>query len=88
MEEGEPLLQKVMIDGQIIQPLPSLPEIRDRFQIEFGRLGDHYKLIRDPAVFPVQISPDLQALKKLFESRLAVPGPELAGPPPRDLGES
>ncbi len=88
MEGGEPLLQKVMIDGQIIQPLPSLPEIRERFQTEFGRLGDHYKLIRDPAVFPVQISSDLQALKEHFEDRLVAPEPGLAGPPPRDLGES
>jgi nicotinate phosphoribosyltransferase len=66
--EGEMLLQNVMLNGHIIRPLTSLREIRERFLTEFSQLGDKYKAIRNPDIYPVQLSPGLQTLKNKVEA--------------------
>jgi nicotinate phosphoribosyltransferase len=64
MGGGKPLLKTVMTGGCITGALPSLQEMRERFQDEFSRLDEKYKAIRDPEIYPVQISPELQLLKE------------------------
>jgi nicotinate phosphoribosyltransferase len=71
VEGGKPLLESVMAGGRIEKPLASLQEIRDRFQEEFGRLGEKYKAIRNAEVYTVQLSPGLQTLKKRLEDQLS-----------------
>lgn len=88
VEGGEPLLQMVMTDGQIVRPLPSLSEIRELFQEEFSQLNDNYKAIRDPDNYPVQLSLGLQDLKERLERGLATREPEPGRPGLKELGES
>ena len=59
---GEPLLRKVMENGKPLGAYPTLNEIRARFAEEFSRLDDSFKAIRDPAVYPVELSPGLKQL--------------------------
>jgi nicotinate phosphoribosyltransferase len=64
-EGGQPLLEKFMNKGKIIQSLPSLPEIRERFLDEFARLASQYKEISShPPRFPVEYSRALQQLQQ------------------------
>ena len=63
-QEAEPLLGRVMEGGRIIQPLPSLKEIRQRFQEEFSKLPDPYKALREPPSYPVRLSPGLLQLQE------------------------
>jgi nicotinate phosphoribosyltransferase len=68
--EGEPLLKTVMANGCIVAPLPSLPEIRDRFKKEFNQLEIKYKSISNPDIYPVQLSRGLQELSHQLENHL------------------
>jgi nicotinate phosphoribosyltransferase len=68
---AEPLLDKVMENGKIGRGLPTLTAIRSRFLEEFGRLDDRYKAIRNPATYPVELSPKLAALKTETEKHVA-----------------
>jgi nicotinate phosphoribosyltransferase len=62
--EAEPLLTMVMEGGRIIQPLPSLDDLRQRFQEELFRLPDRYKVLREPPSYPVRLSPGLLRLQE------------------------
>jgi nicotinate phosphoribosyltransferase len=86
-EGGEPLLERVMADGQILCRLPRLIEIRERFLEEFDRLPDGYKAIRDPDTYPVEVSAKLQSLTEELRHQVAA---EELEPVRRDreLGES
>jgi nicotinate phosphoribosyltransferase len=61
---GEPLLQKLMETGKTQGAYPSLKEIRERFRAEFETLDKKVKAIRDPAFYPVEISPRLRRLNE------------------------
>ena len=61
--EGEPLLTKVMERGRILPGSPTLEEVRQRFQDEFARLPDRYKVLRDGPAYPVHLSPGLHHLQ-------------------------
>jgi nicotinate phosphoribosyltransferase len=63
MPAGAPLLQPVMVNGRIIQPLPTLAESRDFFQSQFARLPAVYKHLQAPAIYPVSLSPGLKELQ-------------------------
>ncbi len=60
---GTPLLQPVMAGGRLTRPLPTLPESRDYFQAQYARLPDAYKVLQDPATYPVSLSPGLKDLQ-------------------------
>lgn len=87
VDDGEPLLERVMAEGRILFNTPALAEIRDRFLEEFARLDDSYKAVSDPLTYPVEVSDRLQSL--LEELRSQVTAKELE-PVRRDreLGES
>ncbi|HWP57542.1 MAG TPA: nicotinate phosphoribosyltransferase [Candidatus Acidoferrales bacterium] len=68
---AEPLLKRVMEGGKIVQPLPSLNEIREGFLAEFARLDPRIKAIHDPALYPVELTPELRELRQRVERQLA-----------------
>ncbi len=67
----EPLLKKVMENGRIREPCPSLEEIRENFFREFSRLDEAVKSIERPQNYPVEFSPRLQELKAECERHVA-----------------
>ena len=71
---ADPLLQKVMASGEVAVRCPTLEEIRDNFMGEFKRLPDPIKAIRNPASYPVEISPQLTKLREEVGRQLG--GPE------------
>jgi nicotinate phosphoribosyltransferase len=60
---GEPLLQEVMSSGRRVYEPESLNTIRSRCQEELNRLEHAFKALEDPAVYPVELSRDLQELQ-------------------------
>jgi nicotinate phosphoribosyltransferase len=58
-ERVTPLLEKIMENGRLLHPLPSLDDSRTLFRSEFARLPDVYKALQAPAVYPVRLSPTL-----------------------------
>jgi nicotinate phosphoribosyltransferase len=60
---GDPLLEKVMEDGKVLRPHPTLEGIRNRFELNFSRLDDQYKSIHGAAVYPVRLSNRLKQLQ-------------------------
>ena len=71
---ADPLLHKVMASGKVAVRYPTLEEIRDNFMGEFKRLSDPIKAIRNPASYPVEISPQLTKLREEVGRQLG--GPE------------
>ena len=71
---ADPLLQKVMASGEVAVRCPTLEEIKDNFMGEFKRLADPIKAIRNPASYPVEISPQLTKLREEVGRQLG--GPE------------
>jgi nicotinate phosphoribosyltransferase len=70
---ADPLLQKVMASGKVAVRSPTLEEIRDNFMGEFKRLSDPIKAIRNPASYPVEISPQLTKLREEVGRQLGEP---------------
>jgi nicotinate phosphoribosyltransferase len=64
LEEGEPLLKKVMGNGEIIGDLPSLSQIQTSFLDEFSLLDKKHKAIdKEGKEYPVILSPRLKRLQ-------------------------
>ncbi|MDF1552327.1 MAG: nicotinate phosphoribosyltransferase [Deferrisomatales bacterium] len=61
---GEPLLVPVMALGRRLGQPESLGEIRDRFATEFAALANVHKALRNPARYPVRLSPKLTRLQQ------------------------
>lgn len=62
--ESQPLLETVMINGEIQSPYPSLQTIRDRFQHNFSNLPEQYKALdQDISRYPVKLSQKLANLQ-------------------------
>jgi len=68
---GEALLQPVMAEGRRLAPPPPLAEIRARCLDEISRLDESYQAIREPAHYPVTLSPRLEQLRKELEEKLS-----------------
>jgi nicotinate phosphoribosyltransferase len=64
LTDGEPLLNKVMANGEITAVLPSLSQIQRCFLDEFSLLDKKYKLIdKEGNEYPVDLSPRLESLQ-------------------------
>lgn len=61
---GIPLLEKVMENGKLLRPHPSLDVVRDCFKKNFSLLDEKYKSIHDTMVYPVTLSRRLQELQE------------------------
>jgi nicotinate phosphoribosyltransferase len=62
--ETEPLLEKVMEDGKMLRPIPSLQAVRDRFKKNFSKLDEKYKTIQNTESYPVKLSMGLLELQE------------------------
>lgn len=67
---GEPLLETAMIAGRRTRPAPTLAEMRERFQRDFGQLPEPYRRLRRPPRYPVEFSPALQQLTNRVQGKL------------------
>jgi len=64
IDEGKPLLEKVMESGHLLRPHPQLQLLQERFKENFAALDDQYKSIQDHKTYPVKLSTGLQKLQK------------------------
>jgi nicotinate phosphoribosyltransferase len=64
IDQGKPLLKKVMENGKILQPHPPLQAIQGRFKKNFPMLDDPYKSILEHKAYPVKLSIPLQTLQE------------------------
>jgi nicotinate phosphoribosyltransferase len=64
VDQGTPLLKKVMENGEILQIHPSLQAIRESFKKNFALLDDRYKSILEYNAYPVKLSKHLKMLQK------------------------
>jgi len=71
LEGGEPLLKKVMAEGEIIASLPSLSQIQKTFLSEFALLPERFKAINPGQdFFPVGLSSRLKQLRTELVQKL------------------
>jgi nicotinate phosphoribosyltransferase len=64
-----PLLEPVMEGGKILDPLPTLPVLQQRFNENFHRLDSKYKVLARPPAYPVSLSPQLRKLQETAQAR-------------------
>ncbi len=64
LDRGEPLLEKVMADGKILRPHPTLDAIQAGFKKNFAALDESYKSITEYKAYPVKLSKQLQNLQQ------------------------
>jgi nicotinate phosphoribosyltransferase len=69
-EQVSPLLVKVMENGRLLHPLPSLAESRGLFLKEFARLPKGYKALHTPAWYPVHLTPTLRRFQEEVVAQL------------------
>ncbi len=62
-DQGEPLLEKVMENGEILRPHPTLQAIQAIFKKNFAALDNSYKSITEYKAYPVKLSKQLQDLQ-------------------------
>ncbi len=62
--QGGPILKLVMKDGKRRRLHEPSPAMRDRFQAEFRTLDDRRKLLKEPQLYPDELSPGLRELQK------------------------
>jgi nicotinate phosphoribosyltransferase len=65
-----PLLEKIMANGKLLRPLPSLEESRRLFLTDSARLPESYKALRAPAQYLVTLSPTLARFQDETVARL------------------
>ena len=68
---SEPLLQQVMREGRVVEAPPGLDEVRERLRRDLESLDDGVKVLRDPVLYPVGLSPRLEGLRDDLERSLA-----------------
>jgi nicotinate phosphoribosyltransferase len=64
IEDGQPLLETVMVEGRPCAPLPSLEVIRQRCRRQLDALDEGYRGLDAPAAYPVKVSRRLRALQQ------------------------
>jgi nicotinate phosphoribosyltransferase len=60
---GVPLLEAVMKNGRLVQPHPSLTDLRERFAAAFAAFDPKYKTVGAEATYPVKMTPRLLRLQ-------------------------
>ena len=68
--KGEPLLVKVMENGEITCDLPSLDEIRATASENLSKLLEKYKKLTNAPTYPVELNRDLENLIRKLKRRL------------------
>src|SRR5262249_41759591 len=68
--KGEPLIDPVLEAGQLVRPLPSLAEARDRWAAERDRLPAAVRRLRHPGPYAVVPSAGLRRLQAASKAEL------------------
>ncbi len=68
--DGEPLLAKVMENGNLTYDLPTLEEIRNNCLRNLSQLPNKFKKLRNAPKYPVELSPKLKKTKKELTSQI------------------
>ncbi|XP_030301431.1 nicotinate phosphoribosyltransferase isoform X2 [Calypte anna] len=58
----EPLHRTYFRDGQVCEPLPSLPEVRSHAQVSLSRLSPAHRRLHEPQPYPVALTEKLHHL--------------------------
>ena len=64
ISDAVPLLEKVMENGKLLGPHPSLANLQNQFKRNFSLIDDKYKSIHDKVDYPVRLSKILKDLQK------------------------
>ncbi len=67
---SEPLLETFMENGEMLAAPPAIEELRERFRIEFAALDDRFKVVKNPAKYPVRLSSRLRRLQRDLTAQL------------------
>ncbi|MFH7244636.1 MAG: nicotinate phosphoribosyltransferase [Spirulina sp.] len=70
--DEQPLLEWVIRQGQVMHPPEALAQIAERTASSVARLPADVRSLKHPALYPVEISSDLQALTEATRQRRAV----------------
>jgi nicotinate phosphoribosyltransferase len=68
--QGEPLLIKVMENGNVTYDFPSLDKIRATTSENLSKLPEKYKKLTDASTYPVELSEALEDLIRKLKTRL------------------
>ncbi len=68
-EGTEPLLQRIMVSGELVQPLPGLEAIAQHTRQSVVTLPESVRRLRDPEPWPVEITADLRSLRDRARSQ-------------------
>jgi hypothetical protein len=64
------LLEKIMENGRLLHPFPSLEESQRRFFGDFAHLPERYKALHKPSLYPVRLTPLLARFQEETVARL------------------
>lgn len=78
--DGDPLLEPVMVGGELLAPYPPLSAIRSYAESQLSHLPEHLKSIDAQGHYDVVISEALQRLTEEVDRRLAQTGSETFTP--------
>ena len=67
---GRELLFDVYLDGELVDDLPSLDDVRDRRAREVGRLPEAVLEIEEPSTYPIEVSDGLERLTREVHDEL------------------
>lgn len=62
--EATALMEPVILQGELVRPLPAVSKIRDYAQRQWKRLPAEYHRLENPASHPVTLSEELQELQR------------------------
>ncbi len=68
-----PLMQRIMSDGRLVIPYPTLDDIRQSFLAHLDRLPRPYRRLRGADSYPVRVSPRLEELRQRVIAQLTAP---------------
>ena len=71
---AQPLLQRVMQNGNLLAELPPLAEIAKRTAHSVASLSDSVRNVTDPGPYTVEITPELEALTQATRQKVKVDG--------------
>ncbi|MDJ0896220.1 MAG: nicotinate phosphoribosyltransferase [Alphaproteobacteria bacterium] len=68
-QAGDPLVQRVMWNGQRVSPAPTLPEMKARAARDLERLPEPLRRLEEGAQYPVELGESMQALAAEVDRR-------------------
>jgi len=70
VQDGKPLIKKVMESGEMLTPYPTLATIREHAEAELASLPSYFKNLETKPVYSVEVSKFLRRLAQVVDDRL------------------